>query len=173
MVKWPSRGSWMGDSNGRSKVVSRLDGFAYEGYRVSVQLVREGHREGEPRLMRSAKDLYDFLGGIQGADRELFYCVHLDVRNQVVGCEEVSRGTLTSSQVHPREVYKAAILSSAASIIVAHNHPSGDPTPSVDDRALTERIRQAGELLGMPMLDHVIIGYGRGYSLAEDRAFRA
>lgn len=141
----------------------------YRGYRVSVKLVREQVKLYRPRQLRSPSDVHQFLRNLEHMDREVFYAIHLDNRHQVVSCEEVSRGTLCNAPVHPREVYKAAILSNAANLIVSHNHPSGDPTPSPDDYALTDRLRQAGDLLGIPLLDHVIIGHGRHYSLAEER----
>lgn len=139
---------------------STFQNGTYRGYRVSVKLVREGHGRYEPRRIDSPRDVYDFLRELEDLDREVFCTVHLDRQNQIVGCEEVSRGSLFSSLVHPREVYKAAILNSAAGIIVAHNHPSGDPTPSPQDRALTQRLYQAGELLEIPLVDSVIIGMG-------------
>lgn len=79
----------------------------------------------------------------------------------------MGRGILTSTLVHPREVFKGAILSSANAIIVAHNHPSGDPTPSAEDSSLLRRLYSSGELLGIPVLDSVIIGSGRYYSARE------
>ena len=85
----------------------------------------------------------------------------------MIGCEEVSRGCLSWSVVHPREVYKAAILNSAGSIIVAHNHPSGDPSPSAEDRDVSKRLYDAGQLLGIPLLDSVIIGDGCYHSMRD------
>jgi DNA repair protein RadC len=79
----------------------------------------------------------------------------------------VTRGTLTSSLVHPREVFRAAILAGAAGIILVHNHPSGDPTPSADDRAVTRQMVDAGRLLGVPVYDHVILAGERYVSFAE------
>jgi len=90
-------------------------------------------------------------------DREHFVVLHLDSKHHVACAETVSIGTLTSSLVHPREVFKAALLSNAAAIICAHNHPSGDVTPSVEDRAVWARIKQTGELLGVPLLDFLIV----------------
>ena len=84
-----------------------------------------------------------------------------------VGIQEITRGSLSASIVHPREVYKAAILHNAASIILAHNHPSGSPSPSREDIAVTERILKAGKILDIPLLDHVIIGDPRFVSLKE------
>jgi len=100
-------------------------------------------------------------------DREYFWCLSLDGKNRAQGVDVVSVGTLTASLVHPREVFKAAILTNAAAIIVAHNHPSGDPTPSVEDREITQRLRQAGEILGIKLLDHVVLGHGHYHSFAD------
>jgi len=86
--------------------------------------------------------------------------VPLDGKNRALGFHIVSVGTLTASLVHPLEVFKLAILANVAAIIVVHNHPSGDPTPSAEDVAITQRLRQAGELLGIRVLDHVVVGDG-------------
>jgi|SRR5690349_5004968 len=90
-------------------------------------------------------------------DREGFLVIHLDSRNAIRSMELVSIGSLNSCIVHPREVFKAAILANAASIILAHNHPSGDPTPSPEDLAITRRLRRAGQLLGIDVRDHVVV----------------
>lgn len=98
---------------------------------------------------------------------EEFLALFLDAANKVIGFERIARGTLTGVEVHPREVFRGAILASAAAIVVGHNHPSGDPTPSVEDIALTRRLRQAGELLGIPVLDHIVVGEDGHSSLAR------
>jgi DNA repair protein RadC len=98
---------------------------------------------------------------------EVFYLVTLNSRSRVIDLHEVSRGTLTSSLVHPREVFRPAIADGAAGVIVAHNHPSGDPTPSADDRAVTRQLVEAGRILDIPVFDHVIIGEPRYVSFAE------
>jgi DNA repair protein RadC len=82
----------------------------------------------------------------------------------LIGCHEVSRGSVDSTPVEPREVFKAAVLVNASAIVLVHNHPSGDPSPSAADLALTARIREAGELLGIELLDHVIIGHDGRYA---------
>lgn len=92
-------------------------------------------------------------------DRERFLTLALDPRKRLLGVEEVSVGTLTSSVVHPREIFKALILANAESFIGVHNHPSGDPTPSQEDLAVTRRLKEAGEILGIPLLDHVVLGH--------------
>jgi DNA repair protein RadC len=91
---------------------------------------------------------------------EVFIVLCLNTRAGVIGCHEVSRGTLDATLVHPREVFKVAMLANAASVVVAHNHPSGNERPSDADVALTARLRAAGDLLGITLLDHIIIGHG-------------
>lgn len=95
---------------------------------------------------------------IGGKTREHLAVILLDARSNVLGVMVVSIGTLSASLVHPREVFQPAILANAAAIIVAHNHPSSDPSPSKEDKETTRRLVKAGELLGIPLLDHVIIG---------------
>jgi len=95
---------------------------------------------------------------LQDTDREHFVAIYLDSRSAVIGLNTVSVGTLTESLVHPREVFKGAMLANAASIIVAHNHPSGDHHASEADIAITAKLKDAGRLLGIPLEDHVIIG---------------
>ena len=94
---------------------------------------------------------------IASADREVFIVLHLDTRNRVVAHEMTSIGSQNASLVHPREVFKAAILKGATSIILAHNHPSGDPAPSKEDIDLTHRLVEAGGLMGIQVLDHVVV----------------
>ncbi len=94
---------------------------------------------------------------IKMADREMFVVLHLDVRNRVVAHEITSIGSQTAAQVHPREVFKSAILKGACSLILSHNHPSGDPSPSKDDIDLTHRLVEAGRLMGIEVLDHIIV----------------
>ena len=91
----------------------------------------------------------------------------MDTKNRVLAIRTVSIGDLSSSIVHPREVYKDAVIASAASIIIAHNHPSGDPTPSSEDVAVTKRLIQAGEIMGIDLLDHIVLGDGVFVSLKE------
>ena len=100
--------------------------------------------------------------------RELFKVILLDAKHAVIREKTVSEGTLTSSLVHPREVFNEAVRESAAAVIFLHNHPSGDPKPSNEDRALTARLQEAGDILGVQVLDHVIIGDGRYVSFADE-----
>ena len=95
----------------------------------------------------------------QDNDKEKLYLIILNVKNSVIGYSLISMGSLTASIVHPREVLKPAILASAASIIIIHNHPSGDPEPSADDIAITNRIAKASSIMGINFLDHIILGF--------------
>jgi len=104
---------------------------------------------------------------LQDKDREHFCVVLLDTKNHVLGVEQISVGGLSVSLAHPREVFKAAIRRSAAAVILAHNHPSGDPEPSPEDVRLTSRLVEAGELLGIDVLDHLIVGRTRYLSMRE------
>ena len=137
-------------------------------YRVS--LVRESRLHCYQQQIRSSADastlLHTYLADV---DREHFVILLLDQKNQVIGIHTVSMGSLTASIVHPREVFKVAILSNAASLILAHNHPSGDCQPSREDRALTTRLVEAGKLLGIAVLDHVVIGgEGKYFSFGDE-----
>lgn len=98
--------------------------------------------------------------GYADFDRECSVVFLLNTKNRLIAAEVISVGILDGSLIHPREVFKAAVWAGAASIIVAHNHPSGDTTPSVQDREVTTRLREAGKLLGIPLTDHVIVGAG-------------
>lgn len=100
-------------------------------------------------------------------EQECLAAIFLDTRNQVICVRILTVGTLTGSPAHPREVFREALAQGCASLIVCHNHPSGDPTPSKDDIALTARLVQAGELMGVPLVDHIVIGGGRYVSLKE------
>ena len=121
---------------------------------------------GDP-ITGSADVFRHFHARLAGLRQERFYVVMLDGKGRLRREVRVSEGTLTASLVHPREVFRAAIRESAAAVILVHNHPSGDPEPSPEDAALTARLRDAGELLGIRVLDHVVIGLGRWTSFAD------
>ena len=121
-------------------------------------------------VIRSPEDVFRVLRGAENADRESFYAIHLDSGNHVVGVEEVAKGSIGRVETHPREIFKAAILSNARAIIIAHNHPSGDPTPSSEDIGTTHRLVDAGKLVGIPVIDHVIVGADRCNSLSASGA---
>lgn len=104
---------------------------------------------------------------LQDQPCEVFAILCLSTKHRVIAYHEVSRGALDATLVHPREVFKAALLANAAAIVLAHNHPSGEPTPSPDDLQLTRRLVDAGVLLGIEVLDHIIVGEARYYSFKE------
>ena len=139
--------------------------------RVVVSTVRETvDTYSIGRTVRTATDAAGMFRALLGTDpREHFLALYLDVRHVPLGAHVVSIGTAGSAVAHPREVFGPAVALSASAIIIAHNHPSGDPSPSGDDRAVTDRMRKAGEILGIDVLDHVILGEGRIYSFAEER----
>lgn len=116
----------------------------------------------------SAQEGADFLmPRLRYAAREQFVAVLLNSKNRVIATEVISEGTLTGSVVHAREVFTPALLHHAAAVIVAHNHPSGDPQPSREDREVTAMLVESGKVLGIPLLDHLIIGDGAYYSFQE------
>ncbi|MEG2609126.1 MAG: DNA repair protein RadC [Bacilli bacterium] len=130
---------------------------------VSVKLEIQGNieiRECVSSPKSVAKLIKSYIGE---ADRENLIVVLLDTKNKVNSLEVVSTGSLNSTIVHPREVFKSAILSNAASIIIAHNHPSGDVTPSREDENITARLKEASRVIGIELLDHIILGYGDTY----------
>lgn len=136
---------------------------------VTIELVKDS-----PDLSNGITrpdDVATLLEDIRHADREHFVCLHLNARNQVNCIETVSIGSLNASLVHPREVFKAAILNNTASVIIAHNHPSNDTTPSREDIELTHRLVQAGEIMGIEILDHIIVSPDHFLSLKEANLF--
>lgn len=136
---------------------------------VKLSMIRDGSVLAERQVITQSAQAATLCRSIIGQnDREELLALLLDAKHKVSAVHSVSVGSLTFSIVHPREAFKAAILSNAAALIIAHNHPSGDPTPSQEDRELTERLKQAGQLLGIPVLDHVVLGDGeRYYSFAD------
>jgi DNA repair protein RadC len=105
----------------------------------------------------------------------VFLVIGIDIRNGLLDIVEVARGSLNAVEVHPREVFRPLVRMAAAGGVVVHNHPSGDPSPSDEDLSLTERLREAGDLLGVPVIDHIVIGAQRyrsiGELLGEDEAW--
>lgn len=152
----------------KSVSVNHSLSLSYRVPRYRISLVRE---PGYPTPSRTITDSQSAALALrplfEGLDREQFAVCCLDAKHAIIGVNVVSTGTLTLSIVHPREVFKPAILMNACALICVHNHPSGDPTPSKEDRTLTERLRTAGEHLGLTLLDHLILGDERIYSFAD------
>ena len=123
--------------------------------------------------INGAKDAYRiFSGQTKDAKKECFYAISMDQKHQVIDLHKISEGSLSMTLVHPREVFNPMIRDSAAAVIFLHNHPSGNPEPSVDDYNLTVRLAEAGKILGIRVMDHVVIGDGAFVSLRDRGAFR-
>lgn len=133
----------------------------------------DGYPQAEDKpIVKTPEDVASLIGSrLKDKKKEYFLAILLDTRSQLIKIAEISIGSLDSSIVHPREVFKEAISASAASVIFAHNHPSGDPEASEDDVNLTKRLAKAGEIVGIDVLDHVIIGDKKYLSLKREELF--
>lgn len=120
-------------------------------------------------VIRTSYDGANYFKDLEYLNQEHFEAVYLNTKNEVISRKNISKGTLNSTLVHPREVFKEAIRLSASSLFVAHNHPSGNPNPSYEDIEITRILVEAGKCIGIPLNDHVIIGHsGRYYSMKEN-----
>ena len=136
---------------------------------AAFELARRGLGQGLGLLpcINGPADALPLLTEIKDQRKEFFLCLYLNARNQLIHKEVVSIGSLSASIVHPREVFQMAVTKSAASILLAHSHPSGDVSPSRDDVDLTRRLQRAGEIMGVDILDHLIIAADQFLSLKE------
>jgi DNA repair protein RadC len=133
-----------------------------------LRVVRDATLAPRKQRIREPEDVVRLLGAQAAAEeQEVFWALLLDSQSHVRGAVEVTRGLLNSCLVHPREVFRVAVAHGAAGIIVAHNHPSGDPTPSTEDRTVTRQLVAAGQLLDIPVYDHVILAGERWLSFAS------
>lgn len=131
---------------------------------VQLCLKRKGP-SGE--FIGDAATVCQFAKSMENAAEENFVVLHLDVRHRIIGVDHMAKGSATGVEVHPREVFKSALLNNASALIFIHNHPGGDPGPSRADRELTTRLKQVGELHGIQVLDHVVIGAEGCVSMAD------
>lgn len=115
----------------------------------------------------SPQIVFDVCYDMARLDREHFVVLHLDGKNTIIAKETVSIGSLNQSIVHPREVFKAAVHNGSAALVLVHNHPTGNPAPSLEDKCITQKLRAAGEIIGIKVLDHIIIGNRSYYSFIE------
>ena len=137
-------------------------GYRLPRYRVA--LVREGSSHTGKKHVHAPEDVHAIVSA-EYADAVVETA--LDMKNKIIGIFEISRGSLNASIIHPRDVFQRAILVNAASVILVHNHPSGDPTPSPEDVKLTKKLVEAGRAMDITVLDHVICGEGKYASLRE------
>jgi len=138
--------------------------------KASLELARRiGSHKWEPgQSLRSSEDVFrHFRDDLEKEKRELFYVVLLNNKNKKIRDVKISEGSLTASLVHPREVYNPVIRESAAAVIFVHNHPSGDPAPSPEDIEITRRLKEVGDLMGVRVLDHVVVGRDRYFSFND------
>ncbi|MBS2001894.1 MAG: JAB domain-containing protein [Candidatus Obscuribacterales bacterium] len=151
---------------------SLLEKFDYGVPKIRLCLVNEHKIAREPYPIQSPLDASRLLKPLRQASEEYFLSLHLNARNEVIGIHEVSHGTLSSSLVHPREVFKAALMANSYAIIVCHNHPSGSTiTPSKEDIDTTKQLLNAGKLMGIAVIDHLIVSPLQSddvYSLREN-----
>jgi len=138
---------------------------------AAVEIARRyGEREFKPgSVFRSSNDVYmHFRERLAAAPREYFIAVLLDNKHRKIKEVQVSQGSLTASLVHPRDVFVPVVREAAAAVVFVHNHPSGDPTPSREDLEITKRLREVGDLVGVRVLDHIVVGKGRYVSFVDD-----
>ena len=135
------------------------------GLEIGRRLGREKWEAGQ--ALRSSEDVFRHFAELEKEKREIFYVVLLNNKNRKIREVKISEGSLTASLVHPREVFNPVIRESAAAVIFVHNHPSGDPAPSPEDIDITRRLKQVGEVMGIRVLDHVVIGRDRYYSFSD------
>lgn len=145
---------------------SCFDGRGYEGYEVRLRLERnEGY---EPCRIRGPGDVYLLMRHLADEPVENMYELLMNTRQSIVGIYHISKGTLDASLLDPKEVFRPALMTNATGFILVHNHPSGDPSPSREDKAVTSQLEQGAKILGISFLDHVIIGAAGSYvSMSE------
>lgn len=139
--------------------------------KASLELARrhtDAIQREKPQFSNSKKVFEHFGPAFRGKRHEEFWVLVLDAKNRLLADANVSKGTLMASIVHPREVFQIAIRNAGAGIIILHNHPSGDPDPSSDDKKVTQQIAEAGKLLAIPLLDHVILGLNCYFSFKDN-----
>lgn len=136
---------------------------------ISLKVIREKSIGYTFNPILKPEDIFKMVKGLIGdADREYFLVINVDVKNKPTSIEITSIGTLTEANIHPREIFKSAIITNSNKIILSHTHPSGNPEPSYEDRKVTKNLQNAGKIIGIPILDHIIIGEDHYFSFAEN-----
>lgn len=134
-------------------------------FELGRRAVESEHRR---EMLARPEDVSRIVGPrVAGLPQEVFFVLGVDIRNGLLDVVEVARGSVHAVEVHPREVFRPLVRMAAAGGVLAHNHPTGDPTPSPEDIALTQRLRAVGDMLGIPIIDHVVVGDGKFRSIAE------
>lgn len=169
-LRWPELAARIGQGPRELAVELGLEPGAAARLAAVLEMARRValHRAPLEEPIRGGAQVFRHLAPrFAGCTVERFYGLYLDAKGRLLREQRVSEGTLTASLVHPREVFAPALVHRAAGVVVAHNHPSGDPEPSPEDRATTRRLQRAGRLLGIELMDHVILGAGRYLSFLE------
>lgn len=136
--------------------------------KIKMMVVRDGNVISDSPIFFNSQQVNRFLAAYyEGHDREEMLALILNAKFRILGLHTIAIGSLETAIVHPRETFKAAITMNASAIVLAHTHPSGDPTPSQEDRTLTKRLVEAGALLGIAVIDHIVIGETSYYSFAD------
>ena len=154
------------------KIDSYFDGQQYRGYMVKTFMVRENVEKYNPAILNRTYDIYQMFKTLENLDHECFYSVVVDGANKVTAVQLAFQGTLNQCLVHPREIFKTAVLCCGAGIILIHNHPSGKAEPSKEDFVMTKRLVDAGNIMGIEILDHIIIGYKKYFSFRKKRLLK-
>lgn len=138
--------------------------------KYELKMVKEGSFPYENIQIGGPEDTFTFFRdtlGMHGFAMEQVWTLFLDAKHKIIGCEQTSKGGLSGAALSPRDLIKSAILMNAAAIIIAHNHPSGDPNPSPEDISTTKKIIKACDLMGIPLLDHIVVGDNRCISMKQ------
>jgi DNA repair protein RadC len=146
---------------------AQFDGYEYKGPKVKLKMVVDGDKKYKPMKMTKSSDVYSAFKKLAESDKERLYAVLLDSKNSVIGVELISQGACDFAPVIASSAFKSALLANAVGVIFVHNHPSGDPKPSLADIDVTNTLKLSGDLLGVRVLDHVIVGRRRYYSFAD------
>ena len=158
--------SFFVDEQGKQTKSIRMKVIRPVWEKLTINEVPANYISGRTRVT-SSREVFDLFRFLANETKEHFLALHMDSKNRILCLDHVSSGSLNASIVHPREVFKGCLLSSAAAVLFLHNHPSGNPDPSREDLELTTRLKDAGSLLGLRVLDHIIIGEDRYVSLAD------
>jgi DNA repair protein RadC len=156
----------------KEKIDSYFDDLEYRGFSVKTLLIREHAEEYNPINIKGCQTVYEMFKPLENLDHERFYTVVIDGANRVSAVHLSFQGTLDQALIHPREIFKVALLCSGAGVILVHNHPSGIPEPSPQDFVLTKRLVEAGRIMGIEVLDHIIVGYNDYYSFSKRRLIK-
>jgi DNA repair protein RadC len=170
IAEYPTMQELMNATEEELKLVKGIGMVKAKQLAAILEFVRyaHGHPESERVVIKSPLDIYEMVRGeMEYLQTEHFMVIGLSTKNHVITRHIVSKGSLNASIVHPRETFRMLIRRACAGAILVHNHPSGDPSPSIEDITLTRQLAEAGKVIDIPILDHLIVGQGKFYSMKE------